>query len=178
MRRTGHATGEGGTIKSLEEALNTVESTGYPAILRPSFTLGGSGGGIAYNREEFETLVRRGLDLSRVGSVLVEQSIIGWKEFELEVMRDGNDNVVIVCSIENLDPMGVHTRDSITVAPIMTLTDREYQTTRDRPRGRCRGRRVQHPVRGQPDHRRDAGHRNEPARVPVFGPGLQGDRIP
>ncbi len=131
MRRIGLATPEGRTAKSLEEALEAVESTGYPAILRPSFTLGGSGGGIAYNREEFETLVRRGLDLSPVGSVLVEQSIIGWKEFELEVMRDGADNVVIVCSIENLDPMGVHTGDSITVAPAMTLTDREYQVMRD-----------------------------------------------
>ena len=131
MRRVGLATPEGRTVKSLEEALEAVESTGYPAILRPSFTLGGSGGGIAYNLEEFETLIRRGLDLSPVGSVLVERSIIGWKEFELEVMRDGADNVVIVCSIENLDPMGVHTGDSITVAPVMTLTDREYQVMRD-----------------------------------------------
>ena len=131
MRRIGLATPEGRTVKSLEEALEAVEATGYPAILRPSFTLGGSGGGIAYNREEFETLIRRGLDLSPVGSVLVERSIIGWKEFELEVMRDGADNVVIVCSIENLDPMGVHTGDSITVAPVMTLTDREYQQMRD-----------------------------------------------
>ncbi len=131
MRRLGFATPEGRTVRSVEEALETVESTGYPAILRPSFTLGGSGGGIAYNREEFETLIRRGLDLSPVGSVLVEQSVIGWKEFELEVMRDSADNVVIVCSIENLDPMGVHTGDSITVAPVMTLTDREYQMMRD-----------------------------------------------
>jgi carbamoyl-phosphate synthase large subunit len=131
MRRIGLATPEGCTVKSLEAALDAVEATGYPAILRPSFTLGGSGGGIAYNREEFETLVRRGLDLSPVGSVLVERSIIGWKEFELEVMRDSADNVVIVCSIENLDPMGVHTGDSITVAPVMTLTDREYQVMRD-----------------------------------------------
>jgi len=131
MCRIGLATPEGRTVKSLEEALEAVETTGYPAILRPSFTLGGSGGGIAYNLEEFETLVRRGLDLSPVGSVLVERSIIGWKEFELEVMRDGADNVVIVCSIENLDPMGVHTGDSITVAPVMTLTDREYQVMRD-----------------------------------------------
>ena len=131
MRRIGLATPEGRTVKSLEEALDAVESTGYPAILRPSFTLGGSGGGIAYNLEEFETLVRRGLDLSPVGSVLVERSIIGWKEFELEVMRDSADNVVIVCSIENIDPMGVHTGDSITVAPVMTLTDREYQVMRD-----------------------------------------------
>ena len=131
MQRIGLATPEGRTVRSLEEALATVENTGYPAILLPSFTLGGSGGGIAYNREEFETLVRRALDLSPVGSVLIERSVIGWKEFELEVMRDGADNVVIVCSIENLDPMGVHTGDSITVAPVMTLTDREYQDMRD-----------------------------------------------
>ncbi len=131
MRRIGLATPEGRTVHSVDEALAAVEVTGYPAILRPSFTLGGTGGGIAYNLEEFETLVRRGLELSPVGSVLVERSIIGWKEFELEVMRDGADNVVIVCSIENLDPMGVHTGDSITVAPAMTLTDREYQMMRD-----------------------------------------------
>jgi carbamoyl-phosphate synthase large subunit len=131
MRRIGLATPEGRTVRSLEEALEAVETTGYPAILRPSFTLGGSGGGIAYNREEFETLIRRALDLSPVESVLVERSIIGWKEFELEVMRDSADNVVIVCSIENVDPMGVHTGDSITVAPVMTLTDREYQDMRD-----------------------------------------------
>jgi carbamoyl-phosphate synthase large subunit len=131
MDRIGLATPEGRTVRSVEEALEAVEATGYPAILRPSFTLGGSGGGIAYNREEFEVLIRRGLELSPVGSVLVERSIIGWKEFELEVMRDGADNVVIVCSIENIDPMGVHTGDSITVAPAMTLTDREYQTMRD-----------------------------------------------
>ncbi len=131
MRRIGLATPQGRTVTSLEGALAAVDVTGYPAILRPSFTLGGSGGGIAYNREEFETLIRRGLELSPVGSVLVERSIIGWKEFELELMRDSADNVVIVCSIENIDPMGVHTGDSITVAPIMTLTDREYQRMRD-----------------------------------------------
>jgi carbamoyl-phosphate synthase large subunit len=131
MRRIGLATPPGVTVTSVEEGLTAVEHTGYPAILRPSFTLGGSGGGIAYNREEFETMLRRGLELSPVGSVLVERSIIGWKEFELEVMRDGADNVVIVCSIENLDPMGVHTGDSITVAPAMTLSDREYQVMRD-----------------------------------------------
>jgi len=131
MGRIGLATPEGRTVHSVEDALRAVEHTGYPSILRPSFTLGGTGGGIAYNREEFELLIRRGLELSPVGSVLVERSIIGWKEFELEVMRDGADNVVIVCSIENVDPMGVHTGDSITVAPAMTLTDREYQTMRD-----------------------------------------------
>ena len=131
MARLGLATPAGRTVRSREEALEAVASTGYPAIVRPSFTLGGSGGGIAYNREEFEALIERGLELSPVGSVLVEQSVIGWKEFELEVMRDAADNVVIVCSIENIDPMGVHTGDSITVAPAMTLTDREYQRMRD-----------------------------------------------
>jgi carbamoyl-phosphate synthase large subunit len=135
MRRIGLATPPGITVKSVEEGLAAVESTAYPAILRPSYTLGGTGGGIAYNREEFEQMLRRGLTLSPVGSVLVERSIIGWKEFELEVMRDSADNVVIVCSIENLDPMGVHTGDSITVAPAMTLSDREYQTMRD---GACK----------------------------------------
>jgi carbamoyl-phosphate synthase large subunit len=131
MRRIGLATPEGRVVRSLDDAREAVEQTGYPAICRPSFTLGGTGGGIAYNREEYEELIRRGLELSPVGSILVERSIIGWKEFELEVMRDGADNVVIVCSIENFDPMGVHTGDSITVAPAMTLTDREYQRMRD-----------------------------------------------
>ena len=131
MVRIGLATPRGRVVKSEEEALAGVAETGYPAIVRPSFTLGGTGGGIAWNREEFLEVISRGLDLSPVGSVLVERSIIGWKEFELEVMRDGADNVVIVCSIENLDPMGVHTGDSITVAPAMTLTDREYQVMRD-----------------------------------------------
>ena len=131
MRRIGLATPEGTTVTSVEDGLAGVERTGYPAILRPSFTLGGTGGGIAYNRAEFETMLRRGLEASPVGSVLVERSIIGWKEFELELMRDGADNVVIVCSIENIDPMGVHTGDSVTVAPAMTLSDREYQVMRD-----------------------------------------------
>ncbi len=131
MRRIGLATPEGVTVTSVDEGLAGVERTGYPAILRPSFTLGGTGGGVAYNREELETMLRRGLELSPVGSVLVEHSIMGWKEFELVVMRDGADNVVSVCSIENLDPMGVHTGDSITVAPAMTLSDREYQVMRD-----------------------------------------------
>src|SRR5438045_4272800 len=108
-----------------------LEVTGYPAIIRPAFTLGGTGGGIAYKRQECEESVWRGLDLYPVTQVLVERSVIGWKEFELEVMRDGADNVVIVCSIENIDPMGIHTGDSITVAPAMTLTDREYQVMRD-----------------------------------------------
>jgi carbamoyl-phosphate synthase large subunit len=120
-----------GVARSLAEAHDLVESIGLPCVLRPSFTLGGTGGGIAYNREEFNQLIALGLELSPVGEVLIEESIIGWKEFELEVMRDRADNVVIVCSIENLDPMGVHTGDSVTVAPIQTLSDKEYQRMRD-----------------------------------------------
>src|SRR3954467_10846339 len=131
MKRIGLAVPPGGIATTLDEATEILETTSFPAIIRPAFTLGGSGGGIAYNRQEFEDTVRRGLDLSPVSQVLVERSVISWKEFELEVMRDGADNVVIVCSIENIDPMGIHTGDSITVAPAMTLTDREYQTMRD-----------------------------------------------
>ena len=116
---------------SLEEALAIQAEIGYPCVIRPSFTLGGTGGGIAYNREEFEAIVARGLDASPTSEVLLEESVIGWKEFEMEVVRDRNDNCIIVCSIENLDPMGVHTGDSITVAPAQTLTDREYQIMRD-----------------------------------------------
>ena len=131
MERIGLDCAQGGIANTFDEAVALLEMTGFPAIIRPSFTLGGTGGGIAYNREEFEETVRRGLDLSPTSQILIERSLIGWKEFELEVMRDQFDNVVIVCSIENLDPMGVHTGDSITVAPAMTLTDREYQTMRD-----------------------------------------------
>ncbi len=120
-----------GCAKDIDHAHTIVESMDFPVIIRPSFTLGGMGGGIAYNREEFEKMVRFGMDCSPTNEVLIEESVIGWKEFELEVMRDCNDNVVIVCSIENLDPMGVHTGDSITVAPAQTLTDKEYQLMRD-----------------------------------------------
>jgi carbamoyl-phosphate synthase large subunit len=117
--------------RSFEQAVDIQTRVGYPTIIRPSFTLGGSGGGIAYNREEFEDIVKRGLELSPVHEVLVEESVLGWKEFEMEVVRDTADNCIIVCSIENLDPMGVHTGDSITVAPAQTLTDKEYQRLRD-----------------------------------------------
>src|SRR5688572_7894677 len=123
-----------GVAKSLEEALAIVDEVGFPAIIRPSFTMGGVGGGIAYNIEEFRELAGRGLDLSPVHEILVEESVIGWKEFELEVMRDVADNFVVICSIENVDPMGVHTGDSITVAPALTLTDKEYQRMRDMAR--------------------------------------------
>src|SRR5436309_6820083 len=131
MHRVGLATPVGRTAATVAEALVIVAETGYPAILRPSFTLGGTGGGVAYNRAEFEELVARALELSPLHTTLIARSVLGWKEFELEVMRDRRDNVVIVCSIENLDPMGVHTGDSITVAPAMTLSDREYQRMRD-----------------------------------------------
>ncbi|MCP5523858.1 MAG: carbamoyl-phosphate synthase large subunit [Verrucomicrobiales bacterium] len=121
-----------GTAHSLEEAREVAEKIGrFPVIIRPAFTLGGTGGGTAYNREEFEELARRGIDLSPVNEILVEESLLGWKEFEMEVMRDRKDNCVIICSIENFDPMGVHTGDSITVAPAQTLTDKEYQIMRD-----------------------------------------------
>jgi carbamoyl-phosphate synthase large subunit len=120
-----------GVATTLEEALLIVDDVGFPAIIRPSFTLGGVGGGIAYNVEEFRELAGRGLDLSPVHEILVEESVIGWKEFELEVMRDVADNFVVICSIENVDAMGVHTGDSITVAPALTLTDKEYQRMRD-----------------------------------------------
>src|SRR5688572_10839688 len=131
MDRIGLGVAKGGIANTFDEAMALLETTGFPAIVRPSFTLGGTGGGIAYNRDEFEDIVRHGLSESPTSQILIERSLIGWKEFELEVMRDRYDNVVIVCSIENLDPMGVHTGDSITVAPAMTLTDREYQTMRD-----------------------------------------------
>ncbi|HYU90143.1 MAG TPA: carbamoyl-phosphate synthase large subunit [Gemmatimonadales bacterium] len=131
MRRIGLATPVGRTVASVADALAAAGETGFPAIIRPSYTLGGTGGGIAYNRAEFEELVERALELSPLHTTLIERSVLGWKEFELEVMRDRRDNVVIVCSIENLDPMGVHTGDSITVAPAMTLSDREYQRMRD-----------------------------------------------
>ena len=120
-----------GYAHSIEEAMTIVEEVDYPAIIRPSYTLGGTGGGTAYNVAELEEIVRRGLDLSPTHEVLVEESLLGWKEFELEVMRDGADNVVVICSIENFDPMGVHTGDSITVAPVQTLSDRQYQAMRD-----------------------------------------------
>ncbi len=131
MERLGLGVATGGIAHDFDEALALLEVSGFPAIVRPSFTMGGTGGGIAYNRDEFEAIVRHGLRESPTSQILIERSLIGWKEFELEVMRDRYDNVVIVCSIENLDPMGVHTGDSITVAPAMTLTDREYQTMRD-----------------------------------------------
>ncbi len=131
MRRIGLDTPRSTLVNNLKDGLEFATRIGYPVIVRPSFTLGGTGGGIAYNREEFVEILNRGLDLSPVHEALVEESVLGWKEFELEVMRDLKDNVIVVCSIENFDPMGVHTGDSITVAPAQTLTDREYQDMRD-----------------------------------------------
>ncbi|HYP66326.1 MAG TPA: carbamoyl-phosphate synthase large subunit [Steroidobacteraceae bacterium] len=131
MREIGLETPQSQIARSLDEALAIAGEIGYPVVIRPSFTLGGSGGGIAYNREELEDIVMRGLDASPTGEVLLEESVIGWKEFEMEVVRDHADNCIIVCSIENLDPMGVHTGDSITIAPALTLTDKEYQRMRD-----------------------------------------------
>src|SRR5690242_2153683 len=131
MARIGLSCPRSRLVTSVAEARACIDEIGFPAILRPSFTLGGSGGGIAYNKPDFDRMVQFGLDQSPVHSILDEESVLGWKEFELEVVRDAKDNAVIVCSIENLDPMGVHTGDSITVAPAMTLTDKEYQRLRD-----------------------------------------------
>jgi carbamoyl-phosphate synthase large subunit len=131
MARIGVEFPNGRFAHNAEEAREVIAEIGYPAIIRPSYTLGGTGGGTAYNAEEYEHLAVRGLELSPTTEILVEESIIGWKEFELEVMRDLKDNVVIICSIENFDPMGIHTGDSITVAPAQTLTDKEYQAMRD-----------------------------------------------
>ena len=131
MDKIGLNSARSGVAHSMEEALSCLEQTGYPAIIRPSFTLGGSGGGIAYNRQEFIEICERGLELSPTHELLIEESLLGWKEYEMEVVRDHKDNCIIVCSIENFDPMGVHTGDSITVAPAQTLTDKEYQLMRD-----------------------------------------------
>jgi hypothetical protein len=131
MRRIGLDMPRSAIAHSLEEAIQVQAQIGFPAIIRPSFTMGGSGGGIAYNAEEFAEICRRGLDLSPTSELLIEESVLGWKEFEMEVVRDHKDNCIIICSIENFDAMGVHTGDSITVAPAQTLTDKEYQIMRD-----------------------------------------------
>src|SRR4051794_34999493 len=131
MRKIGLETPQSQLVRAVKDGLEFADRVGYPSILRPSFTLGGTGGGIAYNKEELVEILERGLDLSPVHEVLIEESALGWKEYELEVMRDLADNCIIICSIENFDPMGVHTGDSITVAPAQTLTDREYQMMRD-----------------------------------------------
>ena len=131
MEKIGLESPRSKVVKTVEEALNNIDAVGLPTIIRPSFTMGGTGGGVAYNREEFVQIVEQGLEASPVTEVLIEESIIGWKEYEMEVVRDKADNCIIICSIENVDPMGVHTGDSITVAPALTLTDREYQIMRN-----------------------------------------------
>ena len=168
--------------QALIEALQALDYVGLPAIIRPSFTLGGTGGGIAYNKAEFLEIVERGLDASPTNEVLIEESVLGWKEFEMEVVRDKADNCIIICSIENFDPMGVHTGDSITIAPALTLTDKEYQIMRDASIAVLReigvetgGSNVQFAV--NPDGRPAGRDRDEPARVALVRARLQGDRL-
>src|SRR5262245_24327316 len=131
MTRIGLQAPRSHQVKSLLDALKARDEIGLPAVIRPSFTLGGTGGGIAYNKDEFINIVERGIDASPTNEVLIEESVLGWKEYEMEVVRDKKDNCIIICSIENLDPMGIHTGDSITIAPALTLTDKEYQIMRD-----------------------------------------------
>ncbi len=131
MEKIGLETPKNIIVKSIEAAMEAFDDIGLPAIIRPSFTLGGAGGGVAYNKEEYQKIIAYGLEMSPTNEVLIDESIIGWKEYEMEVVRDKNDNTIIICSIENIDPMGVHTGDSITVAPALTLTDKEYQKMRD-----------------------------------------------
>ncbi|MEY3788410.1 MAG: carbamoyl phosphate synthase large subunit, partial [Pseudomonadota bacterium] len=131
MKKIGYEVAKSKTAHSMEEAIAAQKEVGYPTVIRPSFTMGGSGGGIAYNKEEFMEICERGLYLSPTNELLIEESVLGWKEYEMEVVRDSKDNCIIVCSIENFDPMGVHTGDSITVAPAQTLTDKEYQILRN-----------------------------------------------
>ena len=168
---------------TMAECLAAVEDLGYPVVVRPSFTMGGAGSGIAHDEAGLHEIAGAGLSASPTTEVLLEESILGWKEYELELMRDRNDNVVVVCSIENVDPMGVHTGDSITVAPALTLTDREYQQHarrghRDHPGRGCRHRRLQHPVRDRPQRWADDRDRDEPPGLALLGAGLQGDRLP
>ena len=183
MKKIGLDLPQSQLVNNVETALEFAARIGYPVILRPSFTMGGSGGGIAYNREDLDEILERGLDLSPVHEVLIEESVLGWKEFELEVMRDQADNAIIVCSIENFDPMGVHTGDSITVAPAQTLTDREYQMMRDAALRCLReigvdtgGSNVQFAI--DPDDGPHGDRGDESARVAQLGSCLQSHGIP
>jgi carbamoyl-phosphate synthase large subunit len=183
MKRIGLETPRADLAHSMEEAYQVLESIGFPCIIRPSFTMGGSGGGIAYNREEFEEICQRGLDLSPTSELLIDESLIGWKEYEMEVVRDRNDNCIIVCSIENFDAMGVHTGDSITVAPAQTLTDKEYQIMRNASLAVLReigvetgGSNVQFGI--CPDTGRMVVIEMNPAGVAFLGAGLQGHGLP
>ena len=182
MTKIGLATPRSHHVKTLAQALAALDDIGLPAIIRPSFTMGGTGGGIAYNKSEFIEIVERGIDASPTDEVLIEESVLGWKEFEMEVVRDKADNCIIVCSIENIDPMGVHTGDSITIAPALTLTDKEYQIMRDAAIAVLReigvetgGSNVQFAV--NPARRPHDRHRNESARVALLGARLQGDGL-
>ena len=182
MDRIGLSSPRSKAVKTLGEAREAMPFVGLPAIIRPSFTLAGTGGGIAYNGEEFERIVAGGLAASPMHEVLVEESVLGWKEFEMEVVRDSADNCIIVCSIENVDPMGVHTGDSITVAPALTLTDKEFQIMRDASIAVLRevgvdtgGSNVQFAV--NPERRAHGRDRDEPARVALVGAGVEGDRL-
>ena len=190
MTSIGLGSARSGIAHSLDEAWAVqkritaeIGGTGFPMVIRPSFTLGGTGGGIAYNPEEFETICKRGIDLSPTNELLIEESLIGWKEYEMEVVRDRADNCIIVCAIENLDPMGIHTGDSITVAPAQTLTDKEYQLLRNASIAILReigvdtgGSNVQFSI--NPKRRPHGRHRDEPAGVALVGAGVQGHRLP
>ena len=183
MARIGIESPRSAIAHNLAEARAALAMTGLPAVIRPSFTLGGTGGGIAYNKEEFEQIVAGGLEASPTTEVLIEESVLGWKEYEMEVVRDTADNCIIVCAIENVDPMGIHTGDSVTVAPALTLTDKEYQRMRDAsiacPAHDRRGhRRIERAVRAEPGRRPHGGDRDEPAGVAVLGAGLEGHRLP
>ena len=183
MERIGLKVPKSGFARSMEEVMAVAAEIGFPIIIRPSFTLGGTGSGVAYNREELAEIAKGGLDAELIHEIMLEQSALGWKEFELEVMRDKADNVVIICSIENMDPMGVHTGESITVAPAQTLTDVEYQKMRDAAIAIMReigvetgGSNVQFAI--HPEDRRDDRDRDEPPGVPLLGPRLEGDGFP
>ena len=176
VRTVGGDVPESEVCHSLEEVRAAVDRLGYPVVVRPSFTMGGSGSGMAHDEAGLTRIASAGLAASPTHEVLVEESVLGWKEFELELMRDREDNVVVVCSIENVDAMGVHTGDSVTVAPAMTLTDREYQRMRDLGIAVLRAVGVDtgglpHPVRRSPGDRPDGRHRDEPPGVPVLGTG-------
>jgi carbamoyl-phosphate synthase large subunit len=179
MTKIGLESARSGIAHSMEEALEVLERTGLPSIIRPSFTMGGTGGGIAYNRDEFIHIVTGGLDASPTTEVLIEESLLGWKEYEMEVVRDRADNAIIICSIENIDPMGVHTGDSITVAPALTLTDKEYQIMRNASIACLREIRwFKRTVRSKSQGWSLDRHRNEPACVAFFGAGVEGYRLP
>ncbi len=170
-------------VHSMEEAAAALETVGLPAVIRPSFTLGGTGGGIAYNRDEYEHFVRTGLEASPTTEVLIDESLVGWKEYEMEVVRDRADNAIIICSIENVDPMGVHTGDidhrrAGADADRQGISKDALGEHRRAAGNRRRNRRFQRPVRGRSEDRADGGDRDEPARVALVGAGVQGDRLP